>query len=46
MLHSWADISAAEQDLGYAVQVSLEHGIEQTIDYYVQQSSCEKQTSV
>jgi len=43
VLHSWADISAAERDLGYAVQVSLERGLEQTIDYYVQQAKCASQ---
>ena len=31
---SWADISAAERDLGYRVQVSLEDGLRQTIRYY------------
>ena len=45
VLHSWADISAAERDLGYAVQIGLEEGIQKTIDYYVEQSSCAQQTT-
>ena len=33
--HSWADISAAERDLGYAVKVTLQEGLRQTVEYYV-----------
>lgn len=32
---SWADISAAQRDLGYQVEVEFEEGLRQTIDYYV-----------
>lgn len=35
--HSWADISAAERELGYSVQVSLEEGLRQTVDWYRKQ---------
>lgn len=35
VLHSWADISAAERDLGYRVQVPLEEGLRQTVAWYV-----------
>ena len=31
---SWADISAAERELGYRPQVSLTDGLQRTIDYY------------
>jgi UDP-glucose 4-epimerase len=34
--HSWADVSAAQQDLGYTVKVSLMDGLRETIDSYVQ----------
>ncbi len=37
VLHSWADISAAERDLGYAPVVGLSDGLRETIDYYVAQ---------
>ena len=33
--HSWADISAAQRDLGYQPIVSLDEGLRQTVDYYV-----------
>lgn len=33
--HSWADISAAQRDLGYQVKVPLKAGLAPTIDYYV-----------
>ncbi len=32
---SWADISAAQRDLGYKVDVDFAEGLRQTIDYYV-----------
>lgn len=35
--HSWADISAAERDLGYSVQVPVVEGLAQTVDWYVEQ---------
>ena len=35
--HSWSDISAAERDLGYSVQVSLEDGLRETVAWYQQQ---------
>lgn len=35
--HSWADITAAERELGYRVQVSVEDGLAQTVDWYVEQ---------
>lgn len=33
--HSWADISAAERDLGYKVLVDLKEGLRRTVEYYV-----------
>jgi UDP-glucose 4-epimerase len=35
--HSWADISAAERDLGYRVATSIEDGLRQTVDWYLAQ---------
>jgi UDP-glucose 4-epimerase len=35
--HSWADISAANRDLGYTPQVTVVEGLERTVDWYVQQ---------
>lgn len=35
--HSWADISAAEKDLGYRVRVSVNEGLARTVDWYVEQ---------
>ena len=35
---SWADISAATRDLGYSPSVELTDGLNETIDYYVEQS--------
>jgi UDP-glucose 4-epimerase len=32
---SWADISAAQRDLGYSPKIDFEEGLRQTIDYYV-----------
>lgn len=32
--HSWADISAAERDLGYKVLVDLKEGLRRTVEYY------------
>ena len=36
---SWADIAAAQRDLGYQVKVSLEDGLKKTIDYYVERAN-------
>jgi UDP-glucose 4-epimerase len=33
--HSWADISAAERDLGYKVLVDLKEGLRRTVEYYL-----------
>lgn len=38
ILHSWADISAAERDLGYAPKVGLAEGLEKTVQFYVAQA--------
>ena len=35
--HSWADISAAERDLGYRVDVPVREGLRQTVAWYVEQ---------
>ena len=32
--HSWADISAARQDLGYSVKVELDEGLHKTVEWY------------
>ena len=34
VLHSWADISATQRDLGYTVRVKLPEGLKQTLAYY------------
>lgn len=34
--HSWADISAAERDLGYRVLVTVKDGLDRTVDWYVE----------
>ncbi|WP_437188282.1 SDR family oxidoreductase [Planctomicrobium sp. SH668] len=34
VLHSWADISAIRNDLGYEPQVSLEDGLREALEYY------------
>ena len=33
--HSWADISAAQRDLGYAPTVDLNVGLQKTVEWYV-----------
>lgn len=33
--NSWADISAAQRDLGYNPEIDFETGLKETIDYYV-----------
>lgn len=35
--HSWADISAAQRDLGYNPQVSVRDGLQRTVAWYVEQ---------
>ena len=37
--NSWADISAAQRDLGYNPEIDFETGLKQTIDYYVGQAT-------
>jgi UDP-glucose 4-epimerase len=37
--HSWADISAAQRDLGYTSSVNLHDGLRQTVEWYVAQAS-------
>jgi UDP-glucose 4-epimerase len=37
IIHSWADISKAKQDLGYEVKVPWNEGLVPTIDYYAKQ---------
>ncbi|MCL4111398.1 UNVERIFIED_CONTAM: hypothetical protein GTU68_032306, partial [Idotea baltica] len=32
--HSWADISAAQRDLGYGVKVELDEGLRKTVEWY------------
>lgn len=34
--HSWADITAAEQDMGYQVKVDFHEGLRRTVDSYVE----------
>lgn len=41
---SWADITAAERDLGYRPQVSLLDGLRRTIDYYARVYSAKART--
>jgi UDP-glucose 4-epimerase len=38
VLHSWADISAAERDLGYRIETDLRTGLRRTVDYYVERA--------
>ena len=42
--HSWADISAAERDLGYTVEVPVQDGLAQTVDWYVERHQKSQQT--
>ena len=39
VLHSWADISAAQRDLGYVVNVDLLQGLDWTIQSYIEQKA-------
>jgi UDP-glucose 4-epimerase len=39
VLHSWADISAAQRDLGYVVNVDLLQGLDRTIQSYIEQKA-------
>jgi UDP-glucose 4-epimerase len=36
VLHSWADISAAERELGYAAQVEFAEGLRRTVRWYAE----------
>ena len=36
VLHSWADISATQRDLGYTVRVNLHEGLKKTLAFYKQ----------
>lgn len=38
VLHSWADISAAERELGYKPLVDVREGLRRTVEWYVQQA--------
>lgn len=43
--HSWADISAAKQELGYLPRVTVHEGLARTVDWYVEQHrNCQKAT--
>lgn len=46
VLHSWADISRAQRDLGYEVNVSLQEGLRRTVEWYVQQHLASTPTPV
>ncbi len=35
VLHSWADISAAQRELGYEPRVDLDEGLRQTVEWFV-----------
>lgn len=43
--HSWADISAAVEDLGYAVKVPVLEGLKRTVAWYVEQHRHQAATS-
>lgn len=38
VLHSWADISAAQRDLGYRVETTLRAGLQPTLKFYLEQA--------
>jgi UDP-glucose 4-epimerase len=38
VLHSWADITAAQRDLRYEVEIDLKEGLEKTIAWYMRQT--------
>ena len=46
VLHSWADITAAERDLGYKVEIDLREGLRRTVNYYVEQANAAPSTCV
>lgn len=37
VLHSWADITAAERDLGYRAEIDLREGLRRTVEFYASQ---------
>jgi len=39
VLHSWADISAAQRDLGYKPEITLEDGLAKTVDWFKARSA-------
>jgi len=43
VLHSWADITAIQTDLGYEAKISLDDGLKETLDFYVKntEQTCE-----
>lgn len=45
VLHSWADISAAQRDLDYQVSISLEDGLEETVRWYIEHYSQEQESN-
>jgi UDP-glucose 4-epimerase len=44
--HSWADVSAAERDLGYRPLVPIREGLQQTVAWYVEQHRAHKAKAV
>lgn len=42
VLHSWAEISAAQRELGYEIEVPLEEGLRRTVEYYADQHRSKK----
>lgn len=44
VLHSWADISAAQRDLGYEPVVDIEEGLRRTISWYADYVKSESKT--
>ena len=46
VLHSWADISAAQKDLGYRVRVNLHEGLRRTVSWYLEQAAARRGETV
>jgi len=38
VVHSWADISGAQRDLGYQPEISLQEGLNRTVAWYLEQA--------